>query len=50
MGDTIPRDTGPDLTFISSLEGTKAYSQTGWGHSRIFPLDPPMAQQADVAE
>src|SRR6218665_71440 len=25
------------LTFISSSEGFKVYSQTGWGHGQIFP-------------
>src|SRR6218665_905915 len=30
------------LTFISSLEGAKIYSQTGWEHGRMCPLDPPL--------
>src|SRR6218665_1049531 len=33
------------LAFISSLEGARVYSQTGWrGLDRIFPQDPPLAQ------
>ena len=28
--------------FISSMEGAKVYSHTGWGHDRIFPMDPPL--------
>ena|SRR6218665_2254065 len=32
--------------FLHWREGAKVYSQTGWGHGRIFPLDPPLTDDA----
>src|SRR6218665_1039376 len=39
------------LTQISSFEGAKVYSQTGWGsHCRICSLDPPLVRQQKLQD